>query len=84
MTQSIYSGDRGLDRHHLIFISSFHATKIHILSFPTFGLTCWFLDFVDLRNCMDPHGQVVSQLLTNFPMLLKSAQLFLMNSIWKS
>jgi len=64
--QSIYLGDPGVDRHHLIFISSCHTTKIHTLSFPTFGLTQSFRDFVDLRNCVDPHGQVVSYLLTIF------------------
>jgi len=50
-TQSIYSGDPGVDRQHPIFISSCHTTKIHTLSFPTFGLTRTFQDF------MDPHGQ---------------------------
>jgi len=38
-TRSIYLGDPGVDRQHLIFISSCHTTKIHTLSFPTFGLT---------------------------------------------
>ena len=32
-------GDPGVDRQHLIFISSCHTTQIHTLSFPTFGLT---------------------------------------------
>jgi len=38
-TRSIYSGDPGVDRQHLIFISSRHTSKIHNLSFPTFCLT---------------------------------------------
>ena len=37
--RSIYSGDPGVDRQHLIFISSCPTTKIHTLSFATFGLT---------------------------------------------
>jgi len=39
VTGSIYSADPGVDRHHLISISSYHTMKIHTLSFPTFGLT---------------------------------------------
>jgi len=38
-TRSIFLGDPGVDRQHLIFISSCHTTKIHTLSFPTFRLT---------------------------------------------
>jgi len=59
-TRSIYSGDPGVDRQHLFFISSCHNTKIHTLSFPTFGLTHSFRDFVD------PHSRVVSYLVTFF------------------
>jgi len=62
--RSIYSADPGVDRHHLISISSYHTMKIHPLSFPTFGLTCYVRDFVDPRNCVDPHRRVVSYLLT--------------------
>ena len=69
--QSIYSGDPGVDRQHLIFISSCHTTKIHTLSFPTFGLTRSVRD-VDPCNCVDPHGRVVSYLLTFF---LRSSRL---------
>jgi len=65
-TGSIYLGDPGVDRYHLIFISSYHTTKIPTLSFPTFALTRSFRDFVDPRNSVDPHGQVVSYLLTVF------------------
>jgi len=57
-TQNIFSGDPWVSRHHFIFISSYHTTKIHILSCPTFGLTRSFQDFVD------SHGRVVSYLLT--------------------
>jgi len=55
---SIYPGDPGLDRHHCIFISSYHPKKIRTMWFPTFRLTRSFRDF------MDPHGWVVSYLLT--------------------
>jgi len=64
VTGSIYSVDPGVDRHHLISISSYHTMTIHTLSFPTFGLTCSVRDFVDPPNCVDPHCQVVSYLLT--------------------
>jgi len=64
--RSIYSGDPGVDRHHPIFISSCHTTKIHTLSFPTFGLTSSFRDLVDLRNSVDPQCRVVSYLPTFF------------------
>jgi len=64
VTGSIYSADPGVDRHHLISISSYHTMIIHTLSFPTFGLTRSVRDFVDPRNCVDPHGRVVSYLLT--------------------
>jgi len=36
----------------------------HTLSFPSFDLTRSFYDFVNLRNCVDPHSRVVSYLLT--------------------
>jgi len=64
VTGSIYSADPGVDRHHLISISPHHTMKIHTLSFPTFGLTRSVRDFVDPRNCVDPHGRVVLYLLT--------------------
>jgi hypothetical protein len=66
VTRSIYSGDPGVDRQHLIFISSCHTMIIHTLSFPTFALTCSCRDFVDPRYCVDPHVRVVSYLLTFF------------------
>jgi len=66
VTGSIYSADPGVDRHHLISISSYHTMKIHTLSFPTFGLTHSVRDFVDPRNGMDPQRRVVSYLLTRF------------------
>jgi len=61
VTGSIYSADPGVDRHHLISISSYHTMKIHTLSFPTFGLT---RSVRDPRNCVEPHARVVSYLLT--------------------
>jgi len=66
VTGSIYSADSGEDRHHLISIFSHHTMKIHTLSFPTFGLTRSVWDLVYPRNCVDPHGRVVSYLLTLF------------------
>jgi len=66
VTVSIYSADPGVDRHHLISISSYHTMKIHTRSFSTFGLTRSVRDFVYPRNCMDPHGRVLSYLLTVF------------------
>jgi len=41
VTGSIYLGDLGVDRHQLIFISSYYTTKIHTLSFPTFCGIAW-------------------------------------------
>jgi len=66
ITGSIYSADSRVDRRHLFSISSYHAMKIHTLSFPTFGLTHSVRDFVDSHNCVDPQHSVVSYLLTRF------------------
>jgi len=66
VTGSIYLADPGTDRHHLISISSYHTMKIHTLSFPTFCLTRSVRDLVDPHYCVDPHGRVVSYLLTFF------------------
>ena len=66
-------GDPGVDRHHLIFISSCHTTKIHTRSFPKFGLTLSFRDFMNPPNCVDPHCQVVSYLLTFLPSLSENS-----------
>jgi len=63
---STNSGDPTVDRHHIIFTSSYQTTKIHTLSFSTLGLTRSFRDLVDPRNCIDSHGLVVSYLLTFF------------------
>ena len=57
---SIYSADLGVDRHHLISISSNHLMKIHTLSFPTFGLTRSVRDLVARQH------RVVSYLITRF------------------
>ena len=35
LTGTIYSADPGVDRHHLISISSYHTMEIHTISFPT-------------------------------------------------
>jgi len=81
---SIYSADPGVDRHHLIPISSYHTMKIHTLSFPTSGLTRSVCDIVDPRNCMGSStpGSIISSHL--IPTLLKPELLLLMNSGWKS
>jgi len=74
VTGSIYWADPGVDRHHLISISSYHTMKIHTLCFPTFGPTRSVRDFVDPRNCVDPHARVLSYHLT----FLRSSSLMLM------
>jgi len=61
---SIYSADPGVDRHHPISISSYHTMKIHTLSYPTFGLTRCFRDFVAACNCVAPQHHVISYVLT--------------------
>jgi hypothetical protein len=71
--RSIYSGDPGVDRQNLIFISSCHTTKIHTVSCPNFFLTRSFRYFVDPCNCVDPEGPVVSYLL-NFIRFLSLMQ----------
>ena len=63
VTGSIYSADPGADRHHLISIASYHTTKVHTLSFPTFGLS---RSVRDPRKCLDFHCRVASYLLTFF------------------
>jgi len=66
VTGSIYSADPGVDRPHLLSISSYHTMTIPTLCFPTFGLTCSVQDFLDPYNYVDPQRQVVSYLLTQF------------------
>jgi hypothetical protein len=73
---SIYQADPGVDRHHLISITSYHTTKIHTLSFPTFGLTRSVREVVDPPNCVDPQRQVVSYLLTRFLLSLNQNHSF--------
>jgi len=63
VTGSIYSADRGLHRHHLISISSYHTMKLRTLSFLTSGLTDSVRNFMDGCNCVDPQHLVVSYLL---------------------
>jgi len=84
VTGSIYSADRGVDRHHLISISYNHTMKIHTLSFPTFGLTRSVCDIVDPHNCVgfSTPGSIISS--HPIPMLLELEPLFLMNSVWMS
>jgi len=51
---------------HLFYITSCDTTKTHSLLFRTFSITCPFGDLLDHCNCMDPHRQEVSYLLTCF------------------
>jgi len=64
---SIYLGDPGVDRQHLIFISSCHTTKIHTLSFPAFGLTRSVHGSKHLRGSSQP-GSIIS---SHLPTLLE-------------
>jgi len=82
VTGSIYSADPGVDRHHLISISSNHTIKIHTRSFPTFGLTRSVCDIVDPRNWVgfSTTGSIISS--HPIRMLVKPDPLFLMNSFW--
>jgi len=80
VTGSIYSADPGLDRHHLISISSHHIMIIHTLSFPTFGLTRSVRDFgsAQLRGS-STLGSIISSHV--IPTLLEPEPLCLMNSV---
>jgi len=78
VTGSIYSADPGVDRHHLISISSYHTMKIHTLSFPTFGLTRSVRDIVDPRNCVG--SSTPGNIISSHPI----PAFFLMNSVWMS
>jgi len=61
-----YIFGRPLGRYDPIFIWSYHTTIIHTLSFPTFGLTPLFRDFVNSCNCTDTQCRVVLYLFTCF------------------
>jgi len=63
---SIYLADPGVDRPHLISITSNHTMKIHSEFFRTVVLTCSVWDFMDRLNCVDPEWQVVSYNFTQF------------------
>jgi len=52
------------DRRFAVSSCSVGLYEIHTLSFSSFDLTRSFYDLVDLRNYVDPRGQVVSYLLT--------------------
>jgi len=52
------------DRHFAVSSRSVGLYEIHTLSFRSFDLTCAFYDDVNLRNCVDRRGRVVSYLLT--------------------
>jgi len=71
VTGSIYWADPGVDKHHLISISSYHTITIHTLAFPTFGLTRSVRDIVDPHNCVrsSTPGSIISSHPT--PTLLK-------------
>ena len=53
--RSIYLVDPGVGRQHLIVISSCHTTKIHTLSFPTFGFTRSFCGSSQLGSIISSH-----------------------------
>jgi len=59
-TRSIYLGDPGVDRQHLIFISSCHTTKRDTLCFPTFGLTRSFRGSTQLCGSSRPDSIISS------------------------
>lgn len=59
---SIYSGDPGVDRSHIIL----SCNESHTLCFPFVNHTRSFWDCMDRRNCVAPHGWVVSYLLNLF------------------
>jgi len=84
VTGCIYSADPGVDRHHLISISSNHTMKIPTLSFPTFSLTRSVRDIVDSPNCMG--SSTPGSIISSHPILklLEPEPLFHMNSIWMS
>jgi len=81
VTGSVYLADHGVDRHHLISISSYHTMKIPTLSSPTFGLTRSIRDIVDPPNCVGSStlGSIISS--HTIPTLLEPELLFLMNSV---
>jgi len=83
VTGSIYSADPGVDRHHLISISSYHTKKIHSI-FPNFyshSLCPRFRGSTQLRGSSTP-GSIISS--HPIPTLLEPEPLFLMNSVWMS
>jgi hypothetical protein len=80
---SIYLGDPGVDRHHLISISSYHTLKIHSI-FPNFWyhlLSLRFCKLMQLRGSSTLGSSLSSQLI---PTLHEPELLFHMNSIWMS
>jgi len=81
VTGSIYSADPGLDRHHLISLSSHHTMKIHTLSFPTFGLTRSVDGSTQFRGSSTP-GSIISS--HPIRMLIEPEPLYRMNSVWMS
>ena len=83
VTGSIYSADPGLDRHHLISISSYHTMKIHSI-FPNFcphSICLRFGGSAQLRGSSTP-GSIISS--HPMPSLLEPELLVLMNSVWMS
>ena len=62
--------------------STYHAMKIHTLSFPTFGLTRSVRDMVDPRNRLGSSTPCIILSSHPIPTLLKLGPLFLKNSAW--
>jgi len=90
-TGSIYSGDPGVDciascnmyrrLHPILSLIILLYNELRTPSFPSFDFTCSFWDVVELHNCMDPHGRVVSYYLTLFPCSLSQNNSFWQNPI---
>jgi len=76
MTGSIYAGDLGEYRLHLIFISSYHTTILHTVSSPKCILTCSFQDFADLN------GQMLSYHLSLFLHTVEQNRSFSQIAFW--
>jgi len=81
VTGSIYSVIPGVDRHHLLFISSYHKMKIQSV-FPNFwshSLCPRFRASTQLRGSSTPGCMISSHPITT---LLEPEPLFLLNSLW--
>jgi hypothetical protein len=79
VTGSIYLGDPGVDRHHLIL----SYNEIHTLSFPALGSHTLLQSFHRATQFvwfLVARYPIISS--HSLPTLLKPEQLFLTNSVW--